>query len=290
MIPRRSFLAYLLLASAAPSAAWTVTRYATMTSAQPMRGPATSTIGPVKTTAPLTVSPVSTTSIVEAETLVAADNLQPIITVSTEILVLPNRTDLPVTPLRYYNQAYEPESVSSIRTNYYFPLVISNLPECTLTEYTYTEAVSVQLPDYLVGEATEANLALYKTTYVSGYSTNLGGQVYTTTWCDVYLNSNAVPNAEESLTLGTEWLTECVDPRSHTCSQGENTAAAGSGGCRGEYPPTSVLAATTTAEDNAPEPTGEDDAPEPTGTASRILSSSSIVWALALVLMSAYVI
>jgi hypothetical protein len=268
-----------------------------MTYAYPMRGPPTSTISPVITTAPLTVSPVSSSITVQEETIGVtgvADDYYSLATinVTTEIFVLPNRTDLPVSSLAYFGQKNEeyPGSVSSITTNYYFPVIVSNLPECTLTEYTYTEVASLMLSGSLVAAATDQgqDLALYVTTYDHSYSTNLGGQVYTTTWCDVYLNSKAVRSAEQSIMLGTSWRSECVDPRSYTCDgeEGENLAATGSGGCKGDYPPTEVVA---TATESASE-TGDGgwNAPEETGTGRMILCISRSDLAYLFILVSAF--
>ncbi|KAL4862377.1 hypothetical protein BDV12DRAFT_203092 [Aspergillus spectabilis] len=272
-----------------------------MTYAYPMRGPPTSTISPVITTALLTVSPVSSSITVQEETIGVtgvADDFYSLATinVTTEIFVLPNRTDLPVSSLAYFgqdahafNQEY-PGSVSSITTNYYFPVIVSNLPECTLTEYTYTEVASLMLSGSLVAAATDQgqDLALYVTTYDHSYSTNLGGQVYTTTWCDVYLNSKAVRSADQSLTLGTSWRSECVDPRSYTCDgeEGENVAATGSGGCKGYYPPTEVVATATESASETGE--GGGNAPEETGTGRMISSIPGSDLACLFVVISAF--
>ncbi|KAL2810605.1 hypothetical protein BJX63DRAFT_434121 [Aspergillus granulosus] len=251
-------LIFQILATVVPSASWSTSAYATVTVSR-----TTSTgYSPVFPTASLTVEPISTITTVNLETFGTGYyfGYKPVANVTTEILVLPNNTDLPVTELYRWGQSASYDQ-KSIVTHYYMPYVVTNLPECTLTEYTYTDSVSVSIPERLMAQATNESLVAFKTTYVYDRSTNLGGQVYTSSKCDVYLNSNAFPADQQTeATFADEWLTECVDPRSYSCSDGENTAATGSGGCRGEYPPTSTPASTpastTEATDDSPEPTG----------------------------------
>lgn len=260
MLPN-SFTNLLLLLIAShslPGTAWLIEQYATLT-VLPMVGKDRTEPIPVTSTAPLpsTVTPISTITTFGKDSVTAIDDYgYAALNVTTEYMILPNRTDLPLSTIDSWGQSSstsEPEP--TISTNYYLPLTISNLPSCTQTEYTYTESVEVWLPSTLTAQATDGSLAMFVTTYTSTISTNLGGQPVTATVCDVYLRGDAVPGAQEGF-VDDYYLTECVDPRHSTCSGGQNTEATGSGGCNGMYPPTGAAQATTGGIEDGPTPTG----------------------------------
>ncbi|KAJ5168867.1 uncharacterized protein N7482_004461 [Penicillium canariense] len=234
---------------AQPSAAWLLTYYATETVLPLLGGGSTTTLTPVVTTAPLTVTPKSTSTDYSTDYVQAFELSNRIINVTTEYLVLPNVTGLPVSAFYIFAPPKETQTASpTIITNYYVPVTLSNPTSCTKTKFTYTDSITVALPDSLTAQATDSSLATYVTTYVSTISTNLGGQAVTTSRCDVYLNDKAVP----SVTIfSNAYLTECVDPRRSTCSVGENQKATGSGGCNGVYPPTSTGASDSTSTSTA---------------------------------------
>jgi hypothetical protein len=227
------------------SAAWQITYYATQTVLPLAWGGTTTAITPVITTGPLTVTPISTSTDYATTHAQGRNLIHGEINVTTEYLILPNITGLPVSPFYLFNPPSDSTTASpTVTTHYYVPVTISNPALCTKTTFTYTDSIEVGLHDSLTAQATESSLAKYVTTYVSTISTNLGGQAVTTSRCDVYLNSEAVPSAT---ILNTGYLTECVDPRRSTCSAGENQKATGSGGCNGLYPPTGSSKPTTTA-------------------------------------------
>ncbi|KAJ5380934.1 uncharacterized protein N7496_003362 [Penicillium cataractarum] len=241
------------------SAAWRVTYYGTETVVPLAWGGETTTITPVVTTAPLTVSPISTSSDYHTDYATGKELASGIISVTTEYLILPNVTGLPVSAFFFDPPTESTTASPTVTTQYYLPVTLSNPASCTKTTFTYTDSISIILPDSLTAQATDSSLATYVTTYISTISTNLGGQAVTTSRCDVYLNSKAIPSAT---IWDDSYLTECVDPRRSTCSAGENQKATGSGGCNGLYPPTgaSNAAATTTAGGTA-EPTKTGGAP-----------------------------
>ncbi|RYP20883.1 hypothetical protein DL765_002533 [Monosporascus sp. GIB2] len=109
---------------------------------------------------------------------------------------------------------------SSITTEYYAPVAISNPVSCTRTSFAYTTAKSIFLPDVSAAipnfaeQATQSAQALLITTYVSTLSTNLGGQDVTTSICEVYFREGAVTGVDAD----TRAHSECVDPRIHDCS------------------------------------------------------------------------
>ncbi|KAL2847549.1 hypothetical protein BJY01DRAFT_164981 [Aspergillus pseudoustus] len=183
---------------------------------------------------------------------------------TTSYLFLPtDATDLPIATTTAESGIVEDgETTTSITTKYYMPLTVSNPESCTLTDFTYTEALGLEFTKPWMRErATESDLALLVTTYESVISTNLGGQPVTTSRCDVYLKSDAIPVEDPNDEYKFDGLlSECVDPRPSVCTgTGQNAAATGSEGCRGAYPPTAA------AHQEAP--TGEDDSvPEPTET------------------------
>ncbi|KAL2861180.1 uncharacterized protein BJX67DRAFT_375509 [Aspergillus lucknowensis] len=237
----RSFTNLLLIAChALPGTAWLIEQHATLT-ILPMVGEDRTLPIPVISPAPLpsTVTPTSTI------TSYGRDGVTPVagfgyaaLNVTTEYLILPNRTDLPLSTLVAAGENPSPSTSvpdPTITTKYYLPLTVSNLASCTLTEYTYTEGVQVGLPSTLQAQATDESLATLVTTYTSTISTNLGGQAVTTAVCDIYLRGDAVPLRRRH-------------PRRETCSAGGNVEATGSGGCSGVYPPTST-------GDAEPEPT-----------------------------------
>jgi hypothetical protein len=159
-----------------------------------------------------------------------------VVNVTTSYLMLPTEpTNLPILTVRPTTSASP-----SIQTNYYIPVTVSNPQTCTLTDFTYTDTVGIMLPSSLVPRATESDLALLVTTYESTIRTNLGGQPVTTSICDVYFKSDAVPVTVDGIGIDPRGLlSECVDPREHMCNEpGQNSAATGSGGCVGPYPPT----------------------------------------------------
>lgn len=228
-----------------PSAAWQVTYYATETVLPLAWGGKTTTITPVVTTAPLTVTPISTSTAYSTDYAQGRQLDHGRINVTTEYLILPNVTGLPVSAFYLFAPPSESNTASpTIITHYYVPVNFSNPKSCTKTTFTYTDSIDVVLPDSLTAQATDSSLAAYVTTYVSTISTNLGGQAVTTSRCDVYLNSQAVP---EATILNNGYLTECVDPRRSTCSAGQNQKATGSGGCNGLYPPTAASNPTSTS-------------------------------------------
>ncbi|CEL03937.1 hypothetical protein ASPCAL05073 [Aspergillus calidoustus] len=204
------------------------------------------------------VFPTSTSIAVWTDYLPATQNGlgRAVINVTTSYLILPTKpTNLPVLT--------DPPTASAtpIETNYYIPVTVSNPESCTLTDFTYTDTIGIRVPTPLAARATGSDLALLVTTYESTISTNLGGQPVTTLVCDVYLKSGAVPVVDGDLEVyGAGLLSECVDPREHLCtSPGQNSAATGSGGCFGAYPPTAVgssnQASTTGAADSVAAPT-----------------------------------
>ena len=255
MLPH-GFSTLLLFTSyqALPAAAWFIEQYATLT-VLPMVGEDKTQPVAVTTTAPLpsTVTPTTTITSTWTEAVSRVGGVDRAkVDVTMEYLILPNRTDIPVASWDYFDRFYPSKTADTMRTNYYVPVTVKNLPSCTKTEYTYTDSVEIELPASLTAQATDESLVSFVTTYASTISTNLGGQAATTTVCDVYLKNDAVPGADEAF-VGEYYLTECVDPRRSTCSAGENTAATGAGGCNGLYPPT---AAAQTTDVNEPTPTG----------------------------------
>lgn len=266
----------LSLIWAQPSVAWRVTYYATETVLPLAWGGKTTTITPVVTTAPLTVSPVSTSTDYSTDYVQGKGIASGIINVTTEYFILPNVTGLPVSAFYLFAPPKESSTASpTITTRYYVPVTLSNPTSCTKTTFTYTDSVGVVLPDSLTAQATDSSLATYVTTYVSTISTNLGGQAVTTSRCDVYLNSEAVPSA----TIGNNgYITECVDPRRSTCSAGQNQKATGSGGCNGLYPPTGTSnPASTSTAGGAAQPTKTGGA-----TVTRRSMGSIGIWSLVL--------
>ncbi|KAK3387895.1 hypothetical protein B0H63DRAFT_471117 [Podospora didyma] len=111
-------------------------------------------------------------------------------------------------------------TTGSITTTYWAPVPISAPASCTQTSFSYTAASTILLPDVWISDfatqATQSAHAALVTTTIKTISTNLGGQAVTTTVADVYLKADAVFGvtyiAEKTL------LTECVNPRVHTCS------------------------------------------------------------------------
>jgi hypothetical protein len=238
-------LCLLSFGLAQSSAAWQLTYYATETVLPLAWGGKTTTITPVVTTAPLTVSPVSTSTAYSTDYAQGKKLDHGKINVTTEYLILPNVTGLPVSAFYLFAPPSESTTASpTITTRYYVPVTLSNPASCTKTTFTYTDSIDVVLPNSLTAQATDSSLAAYVTTYISTISTNLGGQAVTTSRCDVYLNSKAVP---EATILINGLITECVDPRRSTCSAGDNQKATGSGGCNGVYPPTGASNPTSTS-------------------------------------------
>lgn len=149
---------------------------------------------------------------------------------------------------------------STITTNYYAPVAISNPASCTRTSFAYTTARSIRLHDVSTDipgfgeQATQPAHALLVTTYVSTLGTNLGGQDVTTSVCEVYLRDGAVAGGVGPDT-GAHF--ECVDPRVHACSVALARASqpfrlvdpSTSAACRTDqqYPPASIIGPTGTA-------------------------------------------
>ncbi|KAJ5111442.1 hypothetical protein N7532_001977 [Penicillium argentinense] len=202
------------------------------------------------------VSPISTSTTVAHEYLYPTQNGNGVATISvtTSYLMLPTEpADLPVV-----TESPTPTETHSIKTNYYIPVTVSNPESCTMTDFTYTDTIGISLSSALASGATDTRLALFVTTYESTISTNLGGQPVTTAVCDVYFKSNAFP-VDDFRVEDDHLLSECVDPRRHVCTElGQNSAATGSGGCDGPYPPT--------AGSNQATPTDYDSAAQPTET------------------------
>ncbi|KAK3313986.1 hypothetical protein B0H66DRAFT_630287 [Apodospora peruviana] len=126
----------------------------------------------------------------------------------------------PCTPTPTYTGP--PGAVTSVVTNYWHPLVVANPDSCTLTSYAYTTAGEVN-PQYLSRsvpdieeQATGSDMCLTVSTWVSTKSTNLGGQAVTTTVVDVYLKDDTVENVSPGYELSA--MSQCVDPRQHSCS------------------------------------------------------------------------
>jgi hypothetical protein len=257
------------------SAAWQLTYYATETVLPLAWGGKTTTITPVVTTAPLTVTPISTSTAYSTDYAQGRKLDHGKINVTTEYLILPNVTGLPVSAFDLFAPPSESSS-ATITTHYYVPVTLSNPASCTKTTFTYTDSIDVVLPNSLTAQATDSSLAAYVTTYVSTISTNLGGQAVTTSRCDVYLNSKAAP---EATILNNGLITECVDPRRSTCSAGENQKATGSGGCNGLYPPTGASNPTSTSTAGTAE--------QPTKTGGASVASQSIgllgLWSLVMI-------
>ncbi|PKX96562.1 uncharacterized protein P174DRAFT_417586 [Aspergillus novofumigatus IBT 16806] len=154
------------------------------------------------------VSPISTSTNVRVEYLVATQNGfgRAVINVTTSYLMLPTEpTNLPILTVPPTTTARP-----SIKTNYYIPVTVSNPQTCTLTDFTYTDTIGISVPSSLVPRATESDLALLVTTYESTISTNLGGQPVTTSICDVYFKSDAVPVADDDIGVNNGgFLSEC---------------------------------------------------------------------------------
>lgn len=268
------------LTVAQPSSAWLVEYLATETVLDLLSGGKTTSVTPVVTTAPLTVTPTSTSTDFGTDYVTETGFDLARINITTKYLVLPNGTDLPVSPFYAFAPPTATNTASpTIITHYYIPNTISNPETCTKTSFTYTDSIQVQLPDSLTQQATESSLATFVTTYLSTISTNLGGQAVTTLRCDVYLNSKAVP----SIGLGgaEHYLTECVDPRHSTCTAGENQQATGSGGCGGVYPPTggsSIVSTSTVGSPASSTQTGSASRGGCSIAAARALSFLIIVW------------
>ncbi|KAL3484994.1 hypothetical protein BJX62DRAFT_229841 [Aspergillus germanicus] len=157
------------------------------------------------------VSPTSTSIAVWTDYLAATQNGlgRAVINVTTSYLILPTEpTNLPV--------LIDPPTASatpSIETNYYIPVTVSNPKSCTLTDFTYTDTIGIRVPSPLAPRATGSDLALLVTTYESTISTNLGGQPVTTSICDVYLKSGAIPVVDGDLEVyGAGLLSEPRGP------------------------------------------------------------------------------
>jgi hypothetical protein len=249
--------ALLFLTAAQLSTAWLVKYYATE-EIQDGWGWVTrkTTVSPVVTTAPLTVEPTSTSTTYSTDYLSreGVGNYQ--INVTTEYLILPNATNLPVSAFFVYAPPIPTEN-PSVTTNYYLPVTLSNPASCTKTEFTYTDSTRILLPKFLKAQATASSIATFVSNYVSTISTNLGGQAVTTSICDIYMNDKIVPMTAIDLIDYERYLSECIDPRRSMCSSGENTEATGTGGCLGVYPPTGTAngASTTTSNGVAGDPT-----------------------------------
>lgn len=258
---------FLSFAWAQPSAAWLVTYYATETVLPLAWGGSTISITPVVTTEPLTVKPISTSTDYNTDYAGGGNLASGIINVTTEYFILPNITGLPVSAFYLFGKPADSNTASpTITTHYYAPVTLSNPTSCTKTTFSYTDSVDVDLPDTLTAQATDSSLATYVTTYVSTIRTDLGGQAVTTSRCDVYLNSKAIPSAT---IFNDGFLTECVDPRRATCSAGENQKATGSGGCNGIYPPTGASNPTSKSTAGGAE--------QPTKTGGASITRQSIV-------------
>ncbi|KAJ5768093.1 hypothetical protein N7533_000676 [Penicillium manginii] len=268
----------LLLAVAQPSTAWLVQYYATE-EIRDAWGWVTkkTTVSPVVTTAPLTVSPTSTSTAYSTHYLTRDDGGYYRINVTTEYLVLPNITNLPISGFLEWAPPVQTES-PSVTTHYYLPVTLSNPASCTKTEFTYTDSASVSLPKFLKAQATESSIATFVSTYVSTISTNLGGQEVTTSRCDVYMNNKIVPMSSMDLIDYERYLTECVDPRRSMCtsSSGGNTEATGTGGCFGAYPPTGAANGASATTSN-----GVSGDPTQTGAATTLGSSITLLSILA---------
>lgn len=266
----------LLLTTAQSSTAWLVKYYATE-EIQDAWGWVSrkTTVSPVVTTAPLTVEPTSTSTAYLTHYLTREDVGFYRINVTTEYLVLPNITNLPVSSFFEWIPSAQ-TAKPSVTTNYYLPVTLSNPASCTKTSFTYTDSARVFLPDFLEAQATESSIATFVSNYVSTISTNLGGQEVTTSRCDVYMNNKIVPTSSIDLIDYKGYLHECIDPRRSMCSSGENTEATGTGGCLGVYPPTGTAngASTATTSNGA---TGN---PTQTGAATTLGCS---VWPLSIV-------
>lgn len=226
----RFFLCFVLINAAI---SWEVTYYATLTTSDfdfISVATLTQTVFP---TAPVT--PISTATYVDQSQELAvyqAPGGVPI-NVTTKYLILPN-TSLPL-----WTGQYAPTTSTiahtNIETNYYAPVTVSNPSTCTKTTFTYTDSISIFVPDNLTPQATDPTVAAFVSSYVVTAGTDLGGQAITTTQCDVYLNSQAAPSIDPY--PWDKYLDECVDPRHYICTSGGNIAATGTAGCQGTYPP-----------------------------------------------------
>lgn len=234
----KAFLTYLAMAVRPALASWVVTEYVIVRNITTGILPdyiEESTVYPTAS-----VSPTSTSTYVWTDYFLATQNGygRAVVNVTTSSLMLPTEpTDLPV-----LTKAPTTTTRPSIKTNYYIPVTVSNPESCTLTDFTYTDTIGIEVPSLLTSRATMSDLALLVTTYESTISTNLGGQAVTTSICDVYLKSDAVPVIDGDISVDNkDLLSECVDPRAQVCTEpGQNSAATGSGGCVGPYPPTAV--------------------------------------------------
>lgn len=230
----------LSLAFANHSKAWEVSSYAIVKSITTGLIPDYNQSTTVELTAPLTVSPLTKITTVRNDYFVATENGggRAVVNVTFVEVRLPTDVDLPTSTSGAPNP--DTTSTSSIQTHYYVPATVSNPTSCTKTKFTYTDSIGVKLPTYLTTQVPDSSLVEHMTTYVSTISTNLGGQAVTTSRCDVYFKSGAVPVIEGDIGVdGDYYLSQCVDPRREVCTlKGENSAAKGDGGCKGDYPPT----------------------------------------------------
>jgi hypothetical protein len=246
----KTFIPFLAIAPA--FAAWDVTSYAVIQNITTGWLPDYEQSDAVFPTAPLTVSPTSTMTSSGDEYLIATENGngRAVVEVTTTYLLLPPATDLPT-------ESSIMTEDPSIFTYYYVPVTVSNPESCTKTDFTYTDTIGISLPDSLTAKATDSDLALFVTTYESTISTNLGGQAVTTSICEVYFKSDAVPVGEPDIDVDDAgYLDECVDPRRELCtSPGQNHDATGSGGCVGTYPPTQGSNGGSPTEDDSSSPT-----------------------------------
>ncbi|KAH8705482.1 hypothetical protein BGW36DRAFT_435343 [Talaromyces proteolyticus] len=288
MRPLHAILLFFTVAQ--PSVAWLLQYFATKTVLPLLSGGSTTSLAPLITTAPLTISPTSTSTSYSTDYVFGngyggGGFNEARINVTVELLVLPNVTNLPVSDFHIWDPPVETATASpTIESYYYAPVTLSNPASCTQTTFTYTDSVAISLPDTYVAQATATSIATYVTTYVSTISTNLGGQAVTTSRCDVYFNSEAIPSAE--ILDADHYLTECVDPRRSTCSAGENQEATGSGGCRGVYPPTRAAVSdptSTSADGSSAQPTKSGGAASFKGSVGS-LSCLVSVWGLYLIL------
>lgn len=205
--------------------------------------PYTATVSPTGSVAP------TSTSITTTQTEISVGTYYVELNVTVTNLYL--STDAPVcTPSDYQfrscpSSATTKTSSSTIQTNVWAAVIISNPSTCTQTSFTYTTSSEASLVERsysfpgIFDQATEMGShgeALFVTTYISTISTDLGGQAVTTTRCDIWLKSDAfnyIPPASKEFSL----LTQCVDPRRYLCRNIVNTVPSCGTDWVGTYPP-----------------------------------------------------
>ncbi|KAI9148073.1 hypothetical protein HJFPF1_11895 [Paramyrothecium foliicola] len=242
------------LAIARLSAAWEVSSYLVVTSVTTGLLPDYNVTETVTLTGPLTITPIATSTVYRTTyfPVTKSGAGAAVVNVTTKEFRLPTSVDLPTAP----SDAPDSELPEpTIVTAFYVPAIVTNPSTCTLTQFSYTESIGIGIPTQFREQATNPDLVELVTTYISTISTNLGGQAVTTSRCDVYFKSDAIPVIEGGIRFnGNRYITECVDPRPTLCTGEGETVGTGTLGCKGAYPPT----ATAENEEGPPPSSSED--------------------------------